>query len=294
MVWQVVTRYGRSFATGFIVGLPIYITLTDYGYCIARVDGISMQPALNPENKKSDVVLIDRWSSKDVFNIRRGDVVSLTSPSDPDVKLIKRVIGLEGDVVKTLGYKKRYVSIPKGHCWLEGDNRGKSFDSNKFGPVSLGLVNGIATRIVWPPKRWMKITRSVDSDRIPLKRSFNQCTFSEMLKKTDDKRKDSDCNSASEARTGPEISITSFGNKDVKEQHTSLTVGEKDLFSDINSNSTVSVEDFTKDSINASIAISETESVGSKILSSGDFSGKEDLSSKILSDEHKKVIVVAS
>ena len=155
-------------------------------------------------------------------------------------------------------------------------------------------MNGIATRIVWPPKRWMKITRSVDSDRIPLKKSFNQCTFSEMLKKTDDKRKDIDCNSASEARTRPDVSITSFGNKDVKEQLTSLTVGEKDLFSDINSNSTVSIEDVTVDSINARVAISETESVGGKILSSGDFSGKEDLSSKILSDEHNKVIVAVS
>ena len=28
------------------------------------------------------------------------------------------------------------MSIPKGHCWVEGDHRGKSFDSNKFGPVS--------------------------------------------------------------------------------------------------------------------------------------------------------------
>ena len=43
MAWQAVRQYGRSFGTGFIVGLPIYITFTDLGFCIARVDGISMQ-----------------------------------------------------------------------------------------------------------------------------------------------------------------------------------------------------------------------------------------------------------
>ena len=48
--------------------------------------------------------------------------------------------------------------------------------------ISLGLINGIATRIVWPPKRWTKIEANVAKDRMPLRRSFNQCTFSDMLK----------------------------------------------------------------------------------------------------------------
>ena len=40
-------------------------------------------------------------------------------------------------VYRTIGYKKPYVSVPKGHCWIEGDHRGKSYDSNRFGPVSI-------------------------------------------------------------------------------------------------------------------------------------------------------------
>ena len=51
MAWQAVRRYGRSFGTGFIVGLPIYITITDLGFCIARVDGISMQVGVNLSHK---------------------------------------------------------------------------------------------------------------------------------------------------------------------------------------------------------------------------------------------------
>lgn len=60
---------------------------------------------------------------------------------------------LKGDVVLTQGYYKKEVQIPTGHCWVEGDNHGHSFDSNTFGPVSLGLVKAKATCILWPPGR---------------------------------------------------------------------------------------------------------------------------------------------
>uniref|UniRef100_A0A663FD15 Peptidase S26 domain-containing protein n=1 Tax=Aquila chrysaetos chrysaetos TaxID=223781 RepID=A0A663FD15_AQUCH len=37
---------------------------------------------------------------------------------------------------RTIGYKKKYVKVPHGHIWVEGDHHGHSFDSNAFGPVS--------------------------------------------------------------------------------------------------------------------------------------------------------------
>lgn len=39
-------------------------------------------------------------------------------------------------LLRTIGYKKKYVKIPHGHIWVEGDHHGHSFDSNAFGPVS--------------------------------------------------------------------------------------------------------------------------------------------------------------
>lgn len=36
---------------------------------------------------------------------------------------------------RTLSYKNRYVKIPNGHFWIEGDHHGHSLDSNSFGPV---------------------------------------------------------------------------------------------------------------------------------------------------------------
>ncbi|KAL6480566.1 hypothetical protein MHYP_G00115990 [Metynnis hypsauchen] len=90
------------------------------------------------------------------------------SPKNPKQKIIKRVIALEGDFIKTLGYKNRYVRVPDGHLWIEGDHHGHSFDSNTFGPVSLGLLHGRASHIIWPPNRWQKIKPSVPPDRRPL------------------------------------------------------------------------------------------------------------------------------
>ena len=37
---------------------------------------------------------------------------------------------------RSLSYRKKIVYIPKGHCWVEGDNHSHSHDSNSFGPVS--------------------------------------------------------------------------------------------------------------------------------------------------------------
>ncbi|KAL7862913.1 hypothetical protein SRHO_G00118970 [Serrasalmus rhombeus] len=108
------------------------------------------------------------------FTASDGDgAVELTelfalSPKNPKQKIIKRVIALEGDFIKTLGYKNRYVRVPDGHLWIEGDHHGHSFDSNTFGPVSLGLLHGRASHIIWPPNRWQKIKPSVPPDRRPL------------------------------------------------------------------------------------------------------------------------------
>uniref|UniRef100_A0A452GGG3 Peptidase S26 domain-containing protein n=1 Tax=Gopherus agassizii TaxID=38772 RepID=A0A452GGG3_9SAUR len=43
---------------------------------------------------------------------------------------------LNGCSLLTIGYKNKYVKVPHGHIWVEGDHHGHSFDSNAFGPVS--------------------------------------------------------------------------------------------------------------------------------------------------------------
>ena len=42
------------------------------------------------------------------------------------------------------------VVIPAGHCWVEGDNKKTSVDSRKYGPISVGLIFGKVTWVVFP------------------------------------------------------------------------------------------------------------------------------------------------
>lgn len=165
--WQRLGNFTYSFLSGIVIGLPVYITINDYLFYVARVEGTSMQPTLNPNHRKeSDVVFLDRWNAS-TENIQRGDIVALTSPTDHTISFIKRIIGLEGDFIRTPRYKNDYVYVPRGHCWVEGDNVCSSLDSNSFGPVSLGLVKGRATHIVWPPKRWSKLEHNIPPFRSP-------------------------------------------------------------------------------------------------------------------------------
>ncbi|XP_014273435.1 mitochondrial inner membrane protease subunit 2 [Halyomorpha halys] len=146
-----------------LFGIPVGITIIDvFGY-VARVDGVSMQPALNPESN-TDYVFLNKLSVR-LYQVSRGDVVALFSPKDPEQKLIKRIIGLEGDVIKTLNYKAPTVTVPAGHCWVEGDNANNSMDSNLFGPIALALITAKATAIVWPPKRWQSVKSDIPKSR---------------------------------------------------------------------------------------------------------------------------------
>jgi mitochondrial inner membrane protease subunit 1 len=44
----------------------------------------------------------------------------------------------------------RYVKIPAGHVWLEGDNPRQSTDSRTYGPVPMGLLKGKVILKIFP------------------------------------------------------------------------------------------------------------------------------------------------
>jgi inner membrane protease subunit 2 len=98
----------------------IAIAFTDtFTYC-AQVSGSSMQPIINPSNESQDILLLCRVPIK-LNHLKRGDVVSLTSPKYPNERLLKRIVGLPGDIVKTkYPFKREYIKVPPGHCWIEG------------------------------------------------------------------------------------------------------------------------------------------------------------------------------
>ena len=115
--------------------------------------------------------------------LRHGDIVVFMSVVQPDLHLVKRVIGLPGDHVTSAGngapvtvngvaLKEPYVApgsqpssmafdvvVPADSLWVMGDNRDHSSDSRYHqgnpggGSVPEANVVGVAFVIVWPLQR---------------------------------------------------------------------------------------------------------------------------------------------
>jgi len=156
-------------------------TFASYVGYPAQVYGMSMQPEFNELQVKSklynyssnsvlrldlDAVWVSCWNARN-FEFQRGDIVVFVSPKDPYEYVIKRIIALEGDMVETNKGDLIRVKIPKGHCWVEGDNWNNSVDSNKYGPIPLGLIFGVATNVIWPVHKQRRLNRSVPDYLLP-------------------------------------------------------------------------------------------------------------------------------
>ncbi|XP_053539002.1 mitochondrial inner membrane protease subunit 1 isoform X2 [Ictalurus punctatus] len=131
-------------------------------------------PSMEPTIANHDVVFSERLSRR-LYRIEKGDIVIAKSPFDPKMNICKRVIGLEGDKVCTSGpldpFKTHtfdqsqdgtshhiniqsrwlYITVPRGHVWLEGDNLKNSTDSRCYGPVPYGLIQGrVCLKVQFP------------------------------------------------------------------------------------------------------------------------------------------------
>ncbi|KAG5440182.1 hypothetical protein PCANB_001751 [Pneumocystis canis] len=148
--------------TGFFIAwLPVFIFLHDHFISIGIVQGASMQPTLNPNMNGvwDDWVLLQRWGlyKRDgTLAVKRGEIVMIKSPIEPDVYLAKRVLALEGDIVQTRSHIPIRVKVPKGYLWIEGDEGIRSRDSNTYGTVPAALVHAKITHIIWP---WWRVGR---------------------------------------------------------------------------------------------------------------------------------------
>jgi signal peptidase I len=160
-----------------VVGaLVVALVVKTFLFQAFYIPSASMEPTL----EKGDRVLVNKLSY-DLHDIHRGDIVVFELPSDkvgPDgIKdLIKRAIGLPGDVIETReglvyinGEKidEPYLpdgvttdkppipkqTVPDGHIYVLGDNRDNSADSRyeDRGPIPIDSVVGRAFFQVWPP-----------------------------------------------------------------------------------------------------------------------------------------------
>ncbi|KAI5839324.1 mitochondrial inner membrane peptidase complex catalytic subunit 2 [Morchella snyderi] len=137
----------RTYSVEFALWLPGLIFITEHVASIETVRGRSMNPTLS-----DDRILVWRWRA--IENLRRGQVVLYRSPMDPEKVVVKRVVGLEGDVIRTRKpCPERVVTVPEGQVWVEGDEAFHSVDSNNYGPISSALITARVTHVLFPLSR---------------------------------------------------------------------------------------------------------------------------------------------
>jgi inner membrane protease subunit 1 len=110
-----------------------------------RVQGRSMSPALLPGER----VLFDRLAF--IRNRPRvGDVALLQHPGRPELRVVKRITAVAGDIVAG-------SALADGEYWVAGDNVGASTDSRSFGPVRRGHLLARAWLVYWPQENWRRL-----------------------------------------------------------------------------------------------------------------------------------------
>jgi signal peptidase I len=144
----------------FVIALLINLFLAQGTY----VHGQSMEPNLH-ENQR---LIVEKVSYK-LRSPQRGDIVVIQVEGF-EIPLIKRVIGLSGEMVQIQDNQvlidgqpvaESYLSevmqndfgptqVPDGHIFVMGDNRRASNDSRYFGAVPLENIIGRAWVSYWP------------------------------------------------------------------------------------------------------------------------------------------------
>jgi signal peptidase I len=137
-----------------------------------RVDGFSMVPTL----QDGEYVLVSKLSYR-LGEPQHGDIIVFKYPGQPPQDLIKRIIGLPGDIVQVnssvvyvngQALTEPYIAasplyqgqwqVPDGFLFVLGDNRNDSSDSHSWGLLPKENVIGKAIIIYWPPPNWEVIS----------------------------------------------------------------------------------------------------------------------------------------
>ena len=151
-----------------LASAAVYATLiVTFGFQVARVEGLSMAPTLDDQDRLIVNKLVYRLASP-----RRSDIVMLYYPLNPDKSFVKRVIAEEGDQVRIVDGRvyvndvplpddyvpQEYRShedwgpqvIPEGYYFVMGDHRNNSSDSRHWGMVPKKYIIGKVQVRWWP------------------------------------------------------------------------------------------------------------------------------------------------
>jgi signal peptidase I len=163
-----VARLGREILETILPAILIAILINVFIGQATRVDGQSMEPNLHTDQR----LVVEKVSYR-LHGPQRFDVVVLRLPSQGEELLIKRLVGLPGEVVEihdghlyvdgevlyephitqeTRPGRQASITVPPLHVYVLGDNRSRSNDSRSFGPVPIDDIVGRAWMSYWPPE----------------------------------------------------------------------------------------------------------------------------------------------
>lgn len=193
MDWMKILKEVRSWVIIIVAAVFIAALLNSQVFAMATVEQQSMETTLtegqkliinrlsyrNRIPKRGDIIVFysedEIGSFLDEFGRSLKNIFSFFNRDASDERLVKRVIGIEGDVVdirdgsvyvngeiikepyaKGLtesGSLKLPVTIEENQLFVLGDNRLVSLDSRAFGPIDLKQVEGKAIFCIFPPNR---------------------------------------------------------------------------------------------------------------------------------------------
>ena len=151
-----------------LVSAAVYaVLIVTFGFQVARVEGQSMAPTLEDQDR----LIVNKLGYR-IGDPRRGDIVMLYYPVDPSKSFVKRVIAEEGDQVRIVDgqvyvndipLNDDYVPleyrshddwgpkvIPPGYYFVMGDHRNNSSDSRHWGYVPKKYIIGKVQLRWWP------------------------------------------------------------------------------------------------------------------------------------------------
>lgn len=151
-----------------LTSAAVYATLiVTFGFQVARVEGQSMAPTLEDQDR-----LIVNKLAYLLDAPKVGDVVMLIYPKDPDKSFVKRVVAEPLDTVRIVDgqvyvndvaraddfipeeYRDRdnlnVQMVPEGYYFVMGDHRNNSSDSRAWGFVPKKYILGRVQLRWWP------------------------------------------------------------------------------------------------------------------------------------------------
>ena len=160
-------REFKNWVLSLTAAVVIALIMRFFVFEFIRVEGDSMLPTLYT-NEYVFMEKVTYWFSEP----QRGDIIICSYPNRTDT-FVKRVIGIEGDVIEVSGgvlyingepHNEYFqdlmnnelspVTVPENHVFVMGDNRNASMDStnSSIGPLPDSMVQGKALFVIWPLK----------------------------------------------------------------------------------------------------------------------------------------------